>query len=110
MKTNAERLPVGQKQRMVCAVVAVILTFCMAGCALAQSPDKASVEAALAAAHAKYKGLQEGKNADYIPALAQAHPDLFGVCVADVESGLRIAGDATTEFSLVPTRGTCVDP
>jgi glutaminase len=30
------------------------------------------------AAYAKYKTLQEGKNADYIPALAKVDPNLFG--------------------------------
>ena len=39
--------------------------------AMSAAPDKAAVEKALRAAHAKYATLQEGKNADYIPALAE---------------------------------------
>ena len=31
------------------------------------------------AAYAKYKDLKEGKNADYIPALAKVDPNLFGI-------------------------------
>jgi hypothetical protein len=42
---------------------------CCAAIASAQSP--AEIQAALDAAYAKYKDLQEGKNADYIPALAK---------------------------------------
>ncbi len=33
------------------------------------------MQKAVDAAYAKYKGLQEGKNADYIPALAKVDPE-----------------------------------
>lgn len=46
-----------------------------AGCAVAQATGKAQSEAALGAAYAKYKGLKEGNNADYIPALAMVDWD-----------------------------------
>src|SRR5262245_23079648 len=38
-----------------------------------------SVDAAINAAFEKYRGLQEGKNADYIPALAKVNPNLYGI-------------------------------
>ena len=44
------------------------------GTAAGQLADPASAAAAVNAAFAKYKGLQEGKNADYIPALAKVDP------------------------------------
>ena len=40
-----------------------------------------SIRQALQKAHARYKGLTEGKNADYIPILAQVDPELFGIAV-----------------------------
>jgi len=42
----------------------------------------------------------DGNVADYIPALAAANPDLFGVCVADVDGGIHGAGDTEAEFSI----------
>ena len=33
------------------------------------------------AAYAKFKTLAEGKNADYIPALAKVDPNLFGIAL-----------------------------
>ena len=36
-------------------------------------------------AHGRYGGVAEGKVADYIPALAKADPDWFGICVAGVD-------------------------
>jgi glutaminase len=49
-------------------------------------------QSAVDAAYAKYKDLKEGKNADYIPALAQVPSDLFGVSLVSVDGhqqGLR---------------------
>jgi glutaminase len=40
---------------------------------------------AVVAAHAKHKKNRRGKNAAYIPALAEVDPQLFGVCVATVD-------------------------
>ena len=37
------------------------------------------------AAYAKFKTLQEGKNADYIPALAKVDPKLFGIALVTVD-------------------------
>ncbi len=39
----------------------------------------AQIDNALKAAYAKYRTLKEGKNADYIPALAKVNPNLFGI-------------------------------
>ena len=64
----------------------------------AQQP--AQVQAAVDAAYAKYKGLKEGKNADYIPALAKVNPDLFGIAVVTVDGKVYTAGDLRTEVSI----------
>jgi len=64
----------------------------------AQAPG--NVQAAVDAAYAKYKGLQEGKNADYIPALAKVDPNLFGIAVVTADGKVYTAGDVTTEVSI----------
>jgi len=58
------------------------------------------IQAAVDAAYAKYKGLQEGKNADYIPALAKVDPNLFGIAVVTPDGKAYTAGDVKTEVSI----------
>lgn len=60
----------------------------------------ADVQKAIDAAYAKYKGLQEGKNADYIPALAKVDPNLFGIAVVTADGKVYTAGDVKTEVSI----------
>jgi len=62
--------------------------------------DKAAVEAALDAAYAKYKGLQEGANADYIPALAKVDPNVFGLALVTVDGKVYVEGDIETAVSI----------
>jgi hypothetical protein len=57
--------------------IAVALSTLAAAAAQAQTP--AEIEAALKAAHSKYQGLKEGKNADYIPALAKVDSNIYGI-------------------------------
>jgi glutaminase len=59
-----------------------------------------SIQAALDAAYQRYRGLQEGKNADYIPALAQVDPNLFGIALVTPDGRVYTAGDARTEVSI----------
>jgi glutaminase len=65
----------------------------------AQAPA-ADPQAAIDAAFAKYKGLQEGKNADYIPALAKVDPNLFGIALVTADGKVLTAGDVKTEVSI----------
>jgi len=60
----------------------------------------AEVEAALNAAFAKYKTLQEGANADYIPALAKVDPNLFGIALVTPDGKIYTAGDIASEVSI----------
>ncbi len=46
---------------------------------------QSGVQAAVNAAFARYQSLQEGKNADYIPALAKVDPNLFGIAVVTAD-------------------------
>ena len=48
----------------------------------------------------KFKTLKEGKNADYIPALAKVDPNLFGIAVVTADGKVYTAGDVKTEVSI----------
>ncbi len=78
------------------ALVAVLLS----GAAPATAQSPADVEAALKAAHAKFKDLKEGANADYIPALAKVDPNIFGIVVVTTDGKVYTIGDATSEVSI----------
>jgi glutaminase len=64
----------------------------------AQSP--AEIRTAVNAAYERYKDLREGKNADYIPALAKVDPELFGIAVVTPDGRIYTAGDVTKEVSI----------
>ena len=64
----------------------------------AQSP--AEIQQAVDAAYAKFRTLKEGKNADYIPALAKVDPNLFGIAVVTADGKVYTAGDVKTEVSI----------
>jgi glutaminase len=66
--------------------------------AAAQTPKQ--IEAALSAAHARYKDLQEGANADYIPALARVDPKLYGIALVTNGGKVYTAGDVKSEVSI----------
>jgi glutaminase len=67
----------------------------------AAEPLKAAdVDAALNAAHSKYKTLQEGANADYIPALAKVDPNIYGIALVTPDGTVYTAGDITSEVSI----------
>jgi len=51
-------------------------------------------------AYARYKGVREGKNADYIPELAKVPSDLFGVAVVTAKGDFYAAGDVNYTFAL----------
>lgn len=60
----------------------------------------AQIDAALKAAFDKYKTLQEGKNADYIPALAKVNPATFGIALVTTDGKVYSTGDLKTEVSI----------
>jgi glutaminase len=51
-------------------------------------------------AYNQFKALREGKNADYIPALAKVDPNLFGIALVTVDGKVYTAGDISTEVSI----------
>jgi glutaminase len=64
------------------------------------APTEAQIRAALQAAHTKYQGLKEGKNADYIPALAKVDPNIFGIALVTPDGKVYTAGDIKSEVSI----------
>jgi glutaminase len=51
-------------------------------------------------AHDRYAGVDEGAVADYIPALADADPALFGLSIVSVAGASHSVGDAQHAFSI----------
>lgn len=78
----------------------VFLAFSITCSAAAQGIDRNGVQASLQQAHAKYKNLKEGKNADYIPALAKVPSQLFGIALVTVDGQIYMVGDVDHRFSI----------
>ena len=65
-----------------------------------RSTASGEIQKAIDAAYAKYRTLKEGKNADYIPALANVDPNLFGIGLVTADGKVYTAGDVKTEVSI----------
>src|SRR5262245_61468398 len=64
------------------------------------TPERAAVEAAVREAYDKFKTDTGGKNADYIPYLAQVDSKLFGIAVVSVDNQSFTLGDTNYSFSI----------
>ena len=80
-------------------IVAAIVVLAVAAPA-AQAQNAAEIQLALDAAHAKYLTLKEGKNADYIPALARVDSNIFGIALVTTDGKVYTAGDIKSEVSI----------
>jgi glutaminase len=79
------------------------LTAALSACLLTTAAlvaQSVSPQQAVDAAYAKFKDLKEGKNADYIPALAKVDPNLFGIALVTADGKVYTAGDVSTEVSI----------
>lgn len=91
--------------RMLIAVF-IVMTFATAPLsALAQktspvAPGKAQVEAVVREAYEKFKTDTGGKNADYIPYLAQVDSKLFGIAIVTTDNQTLSMGDIKYAFSI----------
>jgi len=82
-------------------VPAMITIALVGGLALfAQRATTADPQTAVNNAFNQFKTLNEGKNADYIPALAKVDPNLFGIALVTTEGKVYTAGDIKTEVSI----------
>jgi glutaminase len=86
--------------RIIAASLAVVILAAAPIAASAKDKAPDPYQTAVDAAYAKYKDTHEGKNADYIPALAKVDPNLFGIAVVTADGKVYTAGDLTTEVSI----------
>jgi glutaminase len=63
-------------------------------------PDESQVTRLLHEAHARYADLHEGGVADYIPALAEADPSLFGLALVEADGTAHLVGDTSAAFTI----------
>jgi glutaminase len=84
--------------RLRALALATLVVAGLAPAALAQTPDE--IQKAINAAYEKYKDLQEGKNADYIPALAKVDPKIYGIALVTPDGKVYTAGDVKSEVSI----------
>ena len=63
-------------------------------------PKTDRFRAAIDAAHGKFRKLAEGRNADFIPALAKMDPGLFGIALVTVDGKTEEKGDAGSRFTI----------
>ena len=80
-----------------CAIVATLVA---ATAPAIHAQNAVDYQRVVNAAYDKYKTLKEGKNADYIPALAKVNPDLFGIVLITPDGKAYTAGDVTSEVSI----------
>jgi glutaminase len=65
-----------------------------------QLPTTEDVLALVKQAYERFAGVDEGAVADYIPALARANADDFGIAIAGVRGRIFAIGDSKREFSI----------
>jgi glutaminase len=83
-------------RRIAAGIVAGVAVLSLA----VSAQQTADPQAAVNAAFKQFQNLKEGKNADYIPALAKVDPNLFGIALVTVDGKVFTAGDVTTEVSI----------
>lgn len=86
------------RRMIVAAIAAATVLFVQAEPCRALEP--AQVQKALDDAYAKYRDLQEGANADYIPALAKVDPKIYGIALVTTDGKVYTAGDIKAEVSI----------
>jgi len=81
-------------------LICLSLVALMVAVPLAQAQTPAEIEAALNAAYTKYQNIQEGANADYIPALAKVDSKIYGIALVTTDGKVYTAGDIKSEVSI----------
>src|SRR5512139_56325 len=80
--------------------VASAPAFAQKGASKSASTTAAPYQKAVDDAFAKFKDLKEGKNADYIRALAKVDPNIYGIALVTMDGKVYTAGDITSEVSI----------
>lgn len=80
--------------------VSLVVLLSLSGAAHASLPDAAAIQAAVDKAYRDYRNLEEGANADYIPALAKVDPRVYGIALVTTDGKVYTAGDLKTQVSI----------
>ena len=91
--------PINTSRRAFARGVAMLGAAAYAAPSLAQG-GAAPVDAAVKAAYDQFRSLDEGKNADYIPALAKVPSTYFGIGLVTPDGQTYLAGDVQPTFSI----------
>jgi glutaminase len=96
-----------QRTRVVLLVLATITTVFSSTRISSQAtrsspvaPRREVVAAVVQEAYDKFKNDSNGKNADYIPYLAQVDPKLFGIAIVTTDNQVLTKGDVDYSFSI----------
>jgi glutaminase len=81
-------------------IAGVVASLAIAGWTLGAQQPASDPQTVVNNAYNQFKALKEGKNADYIPALAKVDPNLFGIALVTVDGKVYTAGDIKTEVSI----------
>ena len=81
-------------------ILGITLAAFVAGASSSSAQTAPAYEPALKTAYEKYKGLKEGKNADYIPALAKVDSNIYGLALVTTDGSVYTAGDIKSEVSI----------
>lgn len=92
---NARKIPA---MNQALALFAAVACFALATPVQAQSAKE--IQSALDAAHAKFRDVKDGANADYIPALAKVDPNIFGIALVTTDGKVYSTGDVQSEVSI----------
>lgn len=100
MTTNTTRRDLAGGLALVTVASAAVAVTSEQAQAQNRRPSSGAVANAVRAAHRRYADLNEGANADYIPALAQVNSRYFGVSAVDTTGGVHSVGDDEQPFSI----------
>ena len=95
-----------KRARLLCTLPAIAVLALLSTPALARAPQAATalspatIQAALDSAYTQFKDLHEGKNADYIPALAKVDSNIYGIAIVTPDGRVYTKGDLTSEVSI----------
>lgn len=84
------------------ALQALLFCCCLlaASSVLAKGLAPADIEKVLSEAHAKFRNVKEGANANYIPALDKVDSELFGISIVTPDGRVYDVGDSSFTFSI----------
>jgi glutaminase len=87
------------QHRRAC-LATVVASAMVVAATMAGGQGGSNAQAVVDGAYNQFRTLKEGKNADYIPALAKVDPNLFGIALVTVDGKVFTAGDVKTEVSI----------